>query len=210
MRGKKQFSVLIVESNPIMRLGFAAMVENQPDMTVCAEASSGDEAVRLYSECCPDLTLLDLRLPGGMSGVQALRAIRQLDPEARCIVLTGYQGDEDYHQAMRAGALGYIVEGMSVENMVEALRRVHGGSRFLPSQVARRLEAWTPNSDLSPREREVLSLIVQGKSNREIADALKIAEATVKCHVGVIFVRLGVAHRTQAAIAALRQGFVHL
>src|ERR1700722_2488715 len=143
MRGKKQFSVLIVESNPIMRLGFAAMVENQPDMTVCAEASSGDEAVRLYSECCPDLTLLDLRLPGGMSGVQALRAIRQLDPEARCIVLTGYQGDEDYHQAMRAGALGYIVEGMSVENMVEALRRVHGGSRFLPSQVARRLEAWT-------------------------------------------------------------------
>jgi DNA-binding NarL/FixJ family response regulator len=210
MRGKKRFSVLIVESNPIMRLGFAAMVENQPDMMVCAEASSGEEAVRLHCEHRPDLTLLDLRLPGGMTGVQVLRAIRELDPEARCIVLTSYQDDEDNHQAMKAGALGYIVEGMSVETMVEALRRVHGGSRFLPAQVARRLEAWTPNSDLSPREREVLSLIVQGKSNREIADALKIAEATVKSHVGVIFVRLGVAHRTQAAIAALRQGFVHL
>ena len=93
---------------------------------------------------------------------------------------------------------------------VESLRRVHSGSRFVPAQAGRRLEAWTPNSDLSPREREVLSLIAQGKSNREIADTLKITQATVKSHVGVIFVRLGVAHRTQAAIAALRQGFAHL
>jgi DNA-binding NarL/FixJ family response regulator len=210
MRGKKRFSVLLVESNPIMRLGFAAAVENQPDMTVCAEASSGAEAVRLYCEHHPDLTLLDLRLPGGMSGVRALRAIRELDPEARCVVLTGYQGDADYREAIKAGALGYIVEGMSVETVVESLRRVQSGSRFLPAQAGRRPEAWTPNSYLSPREREVLSLIAQGKSNREIADALKISEATVKCHVGVIFVRLGVAHRTQAAITALRQGFAHL
>lgn len=210
MRAKKPFSVLLVESNPIMRLGFAALVEHQPDMIVCAEASSGDEAVRLYCEHHPDLTLLDLRLPGRLSGVQALRAIRELDPKARCIVLTGYQGDADYHEAIKAGALGYIVDGMSVETVVESLRRVHSGSRFVPAQAGRRLEAWTPNSDLSPREREVLSLIAQGKSNREIADALKITQATVKSHVGVIFVRLGVAHRTQAAITALRQGFAHL
>jgi DNA-binding NarL/FixJ family response regulator len=210
MRAKKPFSVLLVESNPIMRLGFSALVEHQPDMIVCAEASSGDEAVRLYCEHHPDLTLLDLRLPGRLSGVQALRAIRELDPKARCIVLTSYQGDADYHEAIKAGALGYIVEGMSVETVVESLRRVYSGIRFVPAQPGRRLEAWTPNSDLSPREREVLSLIAQGKSNREIADTLKITQATVKSHVGVIFVRLGVAHRTQAAITALRQGFAHL
>jgi two-component system, NarL family, response regulator len=207
---KKRLAVLVVDDNPIMRLGLAVIIGGQPDMIVCAEASSGDEAVQLYREHRPGVTLMDLRLPGGMSGIQALHAIRELDKEARCIVLTDYEGDQDIHQAMEAGALGYLIKGISVETLVEALRRVHGGSRFLPAPVARRLDSWTPNSDLSPREREVLSLIVQGNSNRDIADALKITEATVKSHVGVILARLGVADRTQAAIAALRHGLEHL
>jgi DNA-binding NarL/FixJ family response regulator len=193
-----------------MRLGLAVLIGGQPDMIVCAQASSGDEAVQLYREHRPDVTLIDLRLPGGMSGIQALHAIRELDKEARCVVLTDYDGYQDIHQAMEAGALGYLFKGMSVEILVEALRRVYGGSRFLPASVARRLDSWTPNSDLSPREHEVLSLIVQGKNNRDIAGALKITEATVKCHVGVILSRLGVADRTQAAIAALRHGLEHL
>jgi DNA-binding NarL/FixJ family response regulator len=210
MNGEKRLAVLVVDDHPIMRLGIAAMIGAQPDMIVCAQASSGDEAVRMHREHRPDVTLMDLRLPGGMSGLQALRAIRESDKEARFIVLTTYEGDEDIHQAMEAGARGYIIKGMSVETLVEALRRVHGGSRFLPAPVARRLESRTPNSDLSPREREVLSLIVHGKSNRDIADALKITEATVKCHVSVILARLRVADRTQAVIAALQRGLEHL
>jgi DNA-binding NarL/FixJ family response regulator len=210
MSSEKRLAVLVVDDHPIMRLGLAAMVGAQPDMIVCAQASSGDEAVRMYREHRPDVTLMDLRLPGGMSGIEALRAIHELDKEARCIVLTTYEGDEDIHQAMEAGALGYIIKGMSAETLVGALRRVHGGSRFLPAPVARRLESRTPNSNLSPREREVLSLIVHGKSNRDIADALKITEATVKSHVSVILARLGVADRTQAVIAALRRGLEHL
>jgi two-component system, NarL family, response regulator len=210
MRGPKRFSVLVVEDNPIMRLGLAAMIGSLPDMIVCAEATSGREAIQVYCERRPAVTLIDLRLSGGINGIQTLRSIRKADAEARCIVLTGYQDDADIHKAVEAGALGYIIDGMPVETMVEALHRVHAGSRFIPEPVARRLASWTPNSDLSRREREVLSLIVEGKSNREIAGELKITEATVKCHVGVIFVRLGVADRTQAAIAALRHGLAHL
>jgi DNA-binding NarL/FixJ family response regulator len=210
MVSEKRLAVLVVDDHPIMRLGIAAMIGAQADMIVCAQASSGDEAVRMHREHRPDVTLMDLRLPGGMSGLQALRAIRESDKEARFIVLTTYEGDEDIRQAMEAGARGYIIKGMSAETLLEALRRVHGGSRFLPAPVARLLESRNPNSDLSPREREVLSLIVNGKSNRDIADALKITEATVKCHVSVILARLGVADRTQAVITALQRGLEHL
>ena len=208
--GKKRLAVLVVDGNPIMRLGLAVTIGGEPDMSVCAQAGSGDEAVQLYREHQPGVTLMDLRLPGKMSGIQALEAIRELDKDARCAVLTDCEGEQDIHQAVQAGALAYIIKGASGETVVEALRRVHSGSRFLPASVACRLEGWTPNSNLSSREREVLSLIVQGKSNRDIACALRIAESTVKSHVSVILARLGVADRTQAAIAALRRGLEHL
>jgi DNA-binding NarL/FixJ family response regulator len=210
LSSQKRLAVLLVDSNPIMRLGLAVTIGGQPDMSVCAQAGSGGEAVQLYREHQPDVTLMDLRLPGKMTGIQVLEAIRELDKDARCAVLTDCEGEQDIHQAVEAGALAYIIKGASAETVVEALRRVHGGSRFLPASVARRLEAWTPNSNLSAREREVLSLIVQGKSNRDIACALKIAESTVKSHVSVILARLGVADRTRAAIAALRCGLAHL
>jgi DNA-binding NarL/FixJ family response regulator len=145
-----------------------------------------------------------------MSGLDALRAIRKDDPTARCVVLTTYEGDEDIHQALAAGAAGYIIKAMSHDTLVDALRRVHSGSRFLPSPVAQSLASRTPNSDLSPREREVLSLIVQGRSNKEIANKLGITEATVKSHVSVILERLGVEDRTQAVITALQRGLEHL
>lgn len=198
-----------MDDHPIMRLGVTAIINAQSDMKVCAQAGSGEEAVRIFRKHRPDITLMDLRLPG-MSGLDALRAIRQEDAHAKCVVLTTYEGDEDIHQALVAGALGYIIKGMSHETLVDALRRAHAGTRFLPPPVARSLADRTPNSDLSPREREVLSLLVHGKSNKEIAATLGITEATVKCHVSVILVRLEANDRTQAVIAALQRGLEHL
>jgi two-component system, NarL family, response regulator len=204
-----QFGVLIVDDHPLMRLGVAAIIAAQPDMRVSAQAGSGEEAVQLFSQHRPDVTLIDLRLPR-MSGLEALRAIRKEDPTARCLVLTTYEGDEDIYQALAAGALGYIIKGMSNETLVEALRRVHRGSRYLPPPVAQSLASRTPNSQLSPREREVLSLMTHGKSNREIATALKISETTVESHVSVTLARLGVEDRTQAVLTALHRGLEHL
>ncbi len=204
-----KFRILVVDDHPTMRLGIVAIINAQRDMTVCAQAGNGEDAVKMFQKFHPDVTLMDLRLPG-MSGLEALRAIRRDDPAARCVVLTTYEGDEDIHQSLSAGAAGYLIKAMSNETLVDALRKVHAGSRFLPAPVAESLAARTPNSDLSPREREVLSLIVQGKSNKEIAANLGITEATVKCHVSVILERLGVSDRTQAVVTALQRGLEHL
>jgi DNA-binding NarL/FixJ family response regulator len=209
MNSDRKIGILVVDDHPIMRLGVAAIIAAQPDMQVSGQAGSGEEAVRLFKKHQPDVTLMDLRLPG-MSGLEALREIRHLNPSAKCVVLTTYEGDEDIHQAMAAGALGYLIKGMSHETLVDALRRVHSGSRFLPPPIVRSLADRTPNSELSPREREVLSLMVRGKSNKEIASALGITEATVKCHVSVILMRLEVNDRTQAVIVALQRGLEHL
>ncbi|MGC1416901.1 MAG: response regulator transcription factor [Candidatus Acidiferrum sp.] len=209
MNSAQKMGVLVVDDHPIMRLGVAAIINAQADMKVCAQAGSGEEAVRIFKKHRPDITLMDLRLPG-MSGLDALRAIRQEDPGAKCVVLTTYEGDEDIHQALAAGALGYIIKGMSHETLVDALRKARTGTRFLPPPVARSLADRTPNSDLSPREREVLSLMVHGQSNKEIAASLGITEATVKCHVSVILMRLDANDRTQAVIAALQRGLEHL
>lgn len=209
MSTASKFRILVVDDHPTMRLGIVAIINAQKDMTVCAQAGNGEEAVRMFQQARPDVTLMDLRLPG-MSGLEALRAIRRDDPAARCVVLTTYEGDEDIHQSLAAGAAGYLIKAMSNETLVDALRRVHAGNRFLPAPVAQSLAARTPNSDLSPREREVLSLIVQGKSNKEIAGQLGITEATVKCHVSVILERLGVSDRTQAVVTALQRGLEHL
>lgn len=201
--------ILVVDDHPIMRFGIATIIDATPDMATIAQAGSGEEAIELYEEHLPDITLMDLRLPG-MSGVDAIRTIMARHRNARFVVLTTYEGDEDIHQALEAGARSYIVKGMPHDALVSAVRRVYAGGRFLPPPVSRALSSRTPNSDLSSREREVLKLIVKGRSNKEIAGDLGITEATVKCHVGVILSRLNVSDRTQAAIAALQRGLVHL
>jgi DNA-binding NarL/FixJ family response regulator len=201
--------ILVVDDHPIMRFGIATIVNATPDMEAVAQAGSGEEAIELYEEHLPDITLMDLQLPV-MSGVNAIRAITARHRDAKFVVLTTYEGDEDIHQALEAGARSYIIKGMPHDALVSALRRVHAGGRFLPPPVSRALSARTPNSDLSLREREVLELIVRGRNNKEIASQLGITEATVKCHVGVILSRLNVSDRTQAAIAALQRGLVHL
>jgi two-component system, NarL family, response regulator len=201
--------VLVVDDHPIMSFGITTIIDATPDMTTVAQAGSGEEAIELYEQHLPDITLMDLRLPG-MSGVDAIRAIMARHRNARFVVLTTYEGDEDIHQALEAGARSYLIKGMPHDALVSALRRVHAGGRFLPPPVSRVLSSRTPNSDLSSREREVLKLIVKGRSNREIASDLGITESTVKCHVGVILLRLNVSDRTQAAVAALQRGLVHL
>jgi two-component system, NarL family, response regulator len=201
--------VLVVDDHPIMRVGIAAIIQATPDMTTVAQAGSGEEAVELYEKYLPDITLMDLRLPG-MSGVEAIRILMARHRNAKFVVLTTYEGDEDIHQALEAGARSYIIKGMPHDALVSALRRVQAGGRFLPTPVSRALSSRLPNSDLSAREREVLDLIVQGKSNKEIASELGISESTVKCHVSVILMRLNVTDRTQAVVTALQRGLVHL
>lgn len=205
----RKFNVLVVDDHPLMRLGIASMIDAQPDMRTIAQAESGSEAVDLCTRTSPDVVLVDLKLPG-LGGVEVIRAIRQRDSGVKFVVLTTYDGDEDIHQALEAGASGYVIKGMPATILLDALRRVQAGNRYLPRPVEKILEARVPDSDLSPREREVLTLIVAGKSNKEIAVELGISRATVKFHVSVIFSRMGVEDRTQAAVAALQRGLVRL
>jgi DNA-binding NarL/FixJ family response regulator len=204
-----KIKVMVVDDHPLMRIGIASIVNARSDMTVAAQGGSGEEAVALFLKHKPDVTLMDLRLPG-MSGVDAIRAIRESHPGARFVVLTTYEGDADIHRALEAGAQGYVIKGMPYQTLVEALQRVHKGGRFLPPPIAHALASRMPDSELSSREQEVLSLLARGKSNKEIASCLHITEATVKCHVSAILLRLNVSDRTEAVVRALQRGLVHL
>jgi DNA-binding NarL/FixJ family response regulator len=205
----RKLSIMIVDDHPLLRLGVGALINARSDMEVVAEAGTAEEAVARYTELRPDITLMDLRLPDS-SGVAAIRKIRGRYPGARFVVLTTYEGDEDVHQALESGAQGYIIKGMPHELLINAIKRVHAGSRYLPPPVARTLESRTADASLTPREREVLELLVQGKNNKEIATLLGIAEATVKCHFRIIYMRMGVTDRTQAVVCALQRGLAHL
>jgi DNA-binding NarL/FixJ family response regulator len=204
-----KIKVLVVDDHPLMRVGVAAIINARHDMAAVAQAGSGEEAVEMFDRHLPDVTLMDLRLPG-MGGVKAIQKIRERHGQARFVVLTTYEGDEDIYQAIAAGAQGYMIKGMPHEALIDALRKVHDGRRFLPPPVKQALAARTPNSDLSSRERQVLMLLADGKSDREIAADLGITEATVKCHVSVILLRLNATDRTQAVVMALQRGLVHL
>lgn len=210
MNSMEKIRVMVVDDHPLIRVGVAAIVNARTDMTVVAQAESGEEAVELFRRHEPNVTLMDLRLPGKMGGVEAIAAIRSTRPQARFIVVTTYDGDEDIHRALEAGAQGYIIKGMPYQVLVEAVQRVHAGKRFLPAPVANALASRMPDSDLSSRELEVLNLLVAGNSNKDIAHALGITEATVKSHVSTILMRLNVEDRTQAVVTALQRGLVHL
>jgi DNA-binding NarL/FixJ family response regulator len=201
--------VVIVDDHPVVRFGLAAIIGLQPDMVVVAESGSGEEACAICARQDADVVLMDLRLPG-LSGVEAIRAIRKLQPKLRFIVLTTYEGDEDIHKALEAGAQAYLLKGMSHNALVNAIRTVCSGFKYIPPSVSKSLAERPPHSELSARELEVLELIVKGHSNREIGESLGISEATVKWHVNIILSRLNVSDRTQATVAALQRGIVHL
>ncbi|HMJ21720.1 MAG TPA: response regulator transcription factor [Terriglobales bacterium] len=209
MNSVEKIKVMVVDDHPLMRVGVASIVNARSDMTVAAQAGSGEESVTLFFKHKPDVTLMDLRLPG-MTGVDAIHTIRSTHPKARFVVLTTYEGDADIHRALEAGAQGYVIKGMPYQTLVDAIRRVHAGGCFLPPPVARALASRMPDSELSAREQEVLRLLASGKSNKDIASLLGIAEATVKCHVSAILLRLDVSDRTQAVVTALQRGLIHL
>ncbi|HEX4426181.1 MAG TPA: response regulator transcription factor [Terriglobales bacterium] len=205
-----KMKVMVVDDHPLMRVGITAIINARPDMTVVAQAETGEEAVKLFQQHRPDVTLMDLRLPGKLGGVEAIAAVRSSHPHARFIVVTTYEGDADIHRALEAGAQGYVIKGMPYQTLVEALQKVHAGRRFVPLPVERALASRLPDSDLSSREMEVLQLLMNGKKNKEIANMLGITEATVKSHVSAILMRLNVNDRTEAVVTALRRGLVHL
>jgi DNA-binding NarL/FixJ family response regulator len=209
MTDQAAIRVLIVDDHPVVRFGLAAIIRLQPDMDVIGEAGSGEDACRICLEELPDVVLMDLRLPG-LSGVQAIKTIRETVPSVRFIVLTTYDGDEDIRRALDAGAQAYLLKAMSHTDVTAAIRKVHSGARVIPQSVSRTLAERAPHSQLSPREIEVLELIATGCSNKEIGRALGITEATVKWHVNLILNRLDVADRTAAIVAALQRGIIHL
>jgi len=206
---EKKIRILVVDDQAVVRQGFVALVNLVPDMMVIAEATNGKQAVEQFRIHQPDITLMDLRMPV-MSGVEAISAIRREFPQARIIVLTTFDGDEDIYRSLQAGAQGYLLKDMFFNELEEAVRKVHAGSRRIPNVVADRLAERMGSSDLTGRELEVLEQIVKGKSNKEIASALRISEATVKSHINNLLSKLGVTDRTQAATTALQRGLVHM
>ncbi len=205
----EKIRILVAEDHLVARVGVSTIVNMQPDMTVVAEASNGQQAVELYRKHRPDVTLLDLRMPG-MGGVEAAAAIRAEFPNARMIALTTYGGDEDIRRALAAGVLAYLTKDVLHDELLKAIRAVHQGQTYLPAAVAAALAAQLPRPDLSAREVQVLELIVRGLANKQIAYTLNIAEHTVKNHVKNILSKLGVQDRTQAATAAIQRGIIHL
>jgi RNA polymerase sigma factor (sigma-70 family) len=205
----KPIRVLIVDDHPVVRTGLALMLKYEPDMAAIAEASNGLEAVQRFREHQPDVTLMDLRMPE-MDGVAAIAAIRAEFGEARIILLTTYDGDEEIYQGLRTGAKGYLLKDASCEELLAAIRAVHEGRSHIPAAVGAKLVERMANPELSDREREVVQLMAKGMSNQEIAAELKITEGTVKFHVNNILSKLQVHDRTQAVIVALKRGIASL
>jgi len=201
--------IMVIDDQAVVRQGFVALINTVSDMTVVAEGTNGRQAIDLYRLHRPDVALMDLRMPE-LGGVEAIMAIRKEFPDARLIVLTTYDGDEDIYRSLQAGAQGYLLKDMFFEELEDAIRKVYGGSRRIPAHVAERLAERMGSSDLTGREIEVLEQIVAGHSNKAIASRLNISEATVKSHINSILSKLGVSDRTQAATTALQRGLVHL
>lgn len=201
--------VLVVDDHPPMRMGLVALIKGQPGMDVVAEASDGEEAIEVYDDVKPDVVLMDLRMPG-MGGVEAILAIRKRHLDAKVIVLSTYDADEDIYRAIQSGAKSYLLKDMSTEEIAATIRAVHAGEFLLPRQVAERLSQSEQREPLTERERDVLEALIKGRSNKEIASGLFISEDTVKSHLKTLFSKLKVRDRTGAAVEAIRHGIVHL
>ena len=209
MKKKNPIRLLIVDDHPAFRAGLAALCESEPDMTVVAEAGDGSEALSVFRREKPDIVLMDVRLPG-LSGVETILAIRAEFPEARVIVITTYDCDEDLYRAIQSGAQSYLLKDMSKAEIIGNIRAVHSGQHRLAPHLAEQLAERMKRKDLSQREMEVLQFLVKGRSNKEIAAALFLSEETVKIHLKTLYAKLAVQDRTEAAISAIRHGIVHI
>ena len=202
--------LLIVDDHPVVRDGLVAILhQGEPDLEVVGEAGDGKEAVTRWRELRPTVTIMDLQLPG-QTGVEAITAIRREDPDARVLVLTTFDGDADIQRALEAGARGYLLKNVRRATLIEAVRAVAAGQRYLPPATAARLVEAMESERLTARELDVLALLAKGMRNREIAEALRLAEPTIKIHVNNLLRKLEVKDRTEAAVVALRRGLIHL
>jgi len=201
--------VFSVDDHPLLREGIAAIINNQPDMQMVAQAATGSEALQLFRQHQPDVTLLDLRLPD-MSGIDVLIALRSEFPEARVVMLTTFEGDVDIRRSLEAGARGYMLKNMPPKELVEVIRQVHAGKKRIPAEVAAHLTEYFGDDDLTEREIDVLRQVAGGNRNREIGEQLFISEETVKVHIKHIMEKLGASDRTQAVAIAVRRGIIQL
>lgn len=201
--------IMVIDDHPALRAGITALLSSQSDMEVVAEGGGGREAIELYCKLLPDIVLMDLRLPD-LSGVEAILAIRAKFPEARVIVVTTYDSDEDIYRAVQSGAKSYLLKDRPKEEFFATIRGVHAGETILPSEVVERLSQRMRRPDLSEREMEVLRLISKGHSNKSVADQLRITEDTVKFRLKALFWKLGVHDRTAAVVTAMKLGIVEL
>jgi len=209
MTKEAQIRVLSVDDHPLLREGLAAIINNQQDMLLVAQASDAQEAILEYRKHLPDVTLMDLRLPD-KSGIDAMIAVRAEFPEARVIMLTTFEGDVEIQRALEAGARGYMLKSMPPKELVEVIRQVHAGKKRIPAQLAAQLAEHMSDDNLTAREIEVLGQIAGGNRNRDIAEKLFITEETVKVHIKHIMEKLGANDRTQAVAIGVRRGIIEL
>jgi len=201
--------VLSVDDHPLLRQGIAVMIESQPDMTLLPQAATSREAIILFREHRPDVTLMDLRLPD-LGGIETLMAIRDEFPEARIVMLTTFEGDVEIQRALAAGARGYVLKNTPPDELLQVIRQVHAGKKRLPAPIAARLAEHIGEESLSKREVEVLACVAEGNRNQDVADRLNISEETVKVHIKHIMEKLGAKDRTQAITIAIRRGIIAL
>jgi len=206
---KRKIRVLIVDDHAMMRLGLAEAITGERDMTLVGEAANGRQALELYRKLQPDVVTMDFQMPGG-DGAESTAWLRTEFPEARVVLLSVFEGEEDIWRAVQAGAAGYVLKSAEVEDVLEAIRQIMSGGTYFPATIAAKLAARETRDALTPRELQVLRHIVAGLSNKEIAAALHMSEATVKLHISNTLSKLHVADRTQAAIVAVQRGIIHL
>jgi two-component system NarL family response regulator len=206
---EEKIRTMIVEDHFVVRVGLAAIINSQPDMVNVAETGNGRQAVDLFEQHRPDVTLMDLRLPG-LNGVEAITAILAKFPRARIIVLSSFGGSENVFRAFQAGARAYFLKDIKGQDLVKAIRAVHAGQRVVPPEIASQLAERVPLTPLSPRETEILALIAKGKSNKEIGTALNISEGTVRVHASNLLSKLRCSGRAQAVSEAFRRGLIEV
>jgi DNA-binding NarL/FixJ family response regulator len=204
---KNIIRILLIDDHYMVRIGLKAILSLEAEFCIAGEAEDGPGGLELFRKCVPDVTLMDLRMPG-MSGVEATTAILTEFPNAKIIMLTTYDGDEDVYRGLKSGAKGYVLKRVRADELVQAIKTVHAGGRYLSAEAERRLAEHAPGSELTEREREVLQYVAKGLNNKEIGDLLGCTRFTVKFHVQNIIQKLAVSDRTEAVAAAMQRGIL--